>query len=140
MRRERFWLHSMTPPEGSNAAPSESGLLIERLRASRGARNLLRLGLDDDIVAAAQVDRFACVPQFDPACAPHPAWRSGRGNVGWGENSEPHRHEVKRFQMNYRGEEHPQITQITRFIRSVLESARICDIGIIASLSKVADA
>ncbi len=62
-----FWLHSMTPPEGSNAAPSESGLLIERLRASRGARNLLRLGLDDDIVAAAQVDRFACVPQFDPA-------------------------------------------------------------------------
>ena len=25
LRREEFWLHSMTPPEGSNAAPSNRG-------------------------------------------------------------------------------------------------------------------
>jgi 2-phosphosulfolactate phosphatase len=67
MTSREFWLHNVTLPKGSDAQPSESELLIQRLRASRGARNLLRLGLDDDIVAAAQIDRFACVPRFDPA-------------------------------------------------------------------------
>jgi 2-phosphosulfolactate phosphatase len=64
---QECWRRDITLRQGAANAPSQCELLIERLRATRGARNLLRLGLDDDIVAAAQIDRFACVPQFDPA-------------------------------------------------------------------------
>ncbi len=63
---QNFWRQSLASTPGSAVQP-ESQMLIEWLRASRGARNLLRLGLDRDIQAAAQIDRFACVPRFDPA-------------------------------------------------------------------------
>jgi 2-phosphosulfolactate phosphatase len=38
--------------------------LEESLRLSQGGRNLLRLGLERDIAAAAQIDRFHLVPQL----------------------------------------------------------------------------
>jgi 2-phosphosulfolactate phosphatase len=41
--------------------------LIEAMRASRGGENLIALGMSGDIELAAQIDRFAIVPQFDPA-------------------------------------------------------------------------
>jgi phosphosulfolactate phosphohydrolase-like enzyme len=37
------------------------------MRASRGGENLIALGMSGDIELAAQVDRFAIVPRFDPA-------------------------------------------------------------------------
>lgn len=41
--------------------------LIEAMRASRGGENLIALGISGDIELAAQIDRFAIVPRFDPA-------------------------------------------------------------------------
>jgi 2-phosphosulfolactate phosphatase len=37
------------------------------LRASRGGRNLIEIGQEDDIDLAAQIDRFDLVPRYDPA-------------------------------------------------------------------------
>jgi 2-phosphosulfolactate phosphatase len=65
MTAREYWLHSFALPKGLGAEPLESELLAERLRTSRGARTLLSLGLGDDIQAAAQMDRFTCVPRFD---------------------------------------------------------------------------
>jgi len=39
--------------------------LAERLRKSLGAQNLIALGMDADILAAAQVDRFNVLPRLD---------------------------------------------------------------------------
>jgi 2-phosphosulfolactate phosphatase len=39
--------------------------LTPALRHSQGGRNLIRLGLERDIEAAAQIDRFAIVPELD---------------------------------------------------------------------------
>jgi len=62
-----FWLHSFALPKGLGAEPLEPAVLNERLRTSRGAQELLSLGLGDDILAAAQIDRFGRVPRFDPS-------------------------------------------------------------------------
>lgn len=40
--------------------------LVPALRTSRGGRNLVKIGMADDIARAAAVDRFAIVPRFDP--------------------------------------------------------------------------
>lgn len=40
--------------------------LLTALRESRGGRNLIRIGMQSDIELAADVDRFAIVPRFDP--------------------------------------------------------------------------
>lgn len=40
--------------------------LIAALRASRGGRNLISLGYDDDITRAADIDLFDVVPEYDP--------------------------------------------------------------------------
>ena len=56
------WLRIM-----AHAAPIDiKPRLVESLRASQGGRNLMALNLDHDIELAAEVDRFAIVPQFDP--------------------------------------------------------------------------
>jgi 2-phosphosulfolactate phosphatase len=39
--------------------------LVEALRASRGGRNLIALGMGADIELAAEIDRFDLVPRFD---------------------------------------------------------------------------
>ena len=61
-----FWLNSFALPQALGAEPLEPDLLADRLRKSLGARSLIALGLDDDILAAAQIDRFDLVPRFDP--------------------------------------------------------------------------
>jgi 2-phosphosulfolactate phosphatase len=42
-------------------------LLIRELRSAQGGRDLIDLGFDADIEAAAQIDRFDTVPQWDRA-------------------------------------------------------------------------
>jgi 2-phosphosulfolactate phosphatase len=46
--------------------------LIGALRASKGGRNLVHLGMDHDIEQAAEVDRFAMVPRVDRQAAVGP--------------------------------------------------------------------
>ena len=60
-----FWLNSFALPQALGAEPLEPDLLADRLRKSLGARSLIALGLDDDILAAAQLDRFDLVPRLD---------------------------------------------------------------------------
>jgi hypothetical protein len=60
-----FWLHSFALPQAIGAEPLEPERLVEQLRKTQGAKNLIALHLDEDIVAAAQIDRFTVVPQLD---------------------------------------------------------------------------
>jgi 2-phosphosulfolactate phosphatase len=59
------WLHAFPLPQALGAELFDPDRLAERLRKSLGARNLIALGLDDDILAAAQIDRFDVVPRLD---------------------------------------------------------------------------
>jgi 2-phosphosulfolactate phosphatase len=61
------WMHSFALPKALGAEPLEAELLAERLRDSVGGRNLVSIGLEDDILVAAQIDRFDVVPELDPA-------------------------------------------------------------------------
>lgn len=60
------WLSAFALPRSLGAEPLEPERLNDRLRKTLGARNLIALGLDDDIVAASQLDRFAFAPKADP--------------------------------------------------------------------------
>ena len=66
MARES-WLATFTSAQARGAEPLEPRHLAEALRNSAGGQNLLALGLEKDILAAAQIDRFARVPELDPA-------------------------------------------------------------------------
>jgi 2-phosphosulfolactate phosphatase len=61
-----MWLSSFALPQAIGAEPLAPERLAERLRKTLGAQNLLALGLDADILAAAQLDRFDIAPQLDP--------------------------------------------------------------------------
>jgi 2-phosphosulfolactate phosphatase len=63
---QEFWLNAFALPHALGAEPLRPERLAEQLRKSLGARNLLDLGLDDDILAAAYLDRFDLAPQLDP--------------------------------------------------------------------------
>jgi 2-phosphosulfolactate phosphatase len=60
------WLHAFALPYALGAEPLPPERLNEALRNSLGAKNLLPLGYAADILAAAQLDKFPCVPQLDP--------------------------------------------------------------------------
>lgn len=62
-----FWLNSFPLPQSLGAEPLSPERLAERLRKSLGARNLIALGMDDDILAAAQLDKFDLVPRLNRA-------------------------------------------------------------------------
>jgi len=49
-----------------NAVGSDLEAIVAAMRESRGGRDLVRLGLDRDIVDAARVDRLDCLPCHDP--------------------------------------------------------------------------
>jgi 2-phosphosulfolactate phosphatase len=51
---------------GSAAADALESRLVGALANSRGGRNLLRIGMAHDVALAAEIDRFAVVPRFDP--------------------------------------------------------------------------
>ena len=61
-----FWLHAFALPQAIGAEPLEPERLAEALRKSQGAKNLIALQLDDDILAASQIDCFNVAPQLDP--------------------------------------------------------------------------
>jgi 2-phosphosulfolactate phosphatase len=60
-----LWLNSFALPQALGAEPLGPDRLADQLRKSFGARNLIALGLDDDILAAAQMDRFDVAPRLD---------------------------------------------------------------------------
>jgi 2-phosphosulfolactate phosphatase len=61
------WLHSFAVPQAIGAEPLDPDRLADELRKGAGAQNLLALGLDADILAAAWLDRFDIVPRLDRA-------------------------------------------------------------------------
>ena len=60
-----FWLHRFAVPHTIGAEPIEPERLEKELRKSRGAKGLIELGYDDDILAAARIDQFKGVPELD---------------------------------------------------------------------------
>lgn len=66
MTAREYWLNAFALPQSLGAESLEPQRLADALRKTLGAQNLLALDLDDDIVAAAQIDRFDLVPQLDP--------------------------------------------------------------------------
>jgi 2-phosphosulfolactate phosphatase len=61
-----FWSHAFAAPYALGAEPLPPERLDQVLRKSLGAKNLLSFGYDADILAATQLDKFACVPEADP--------------------------------------------------------------------------
>jgi 2-phosphosulfolactate phosphatase len=63
---QETWLHAFPLPLALGAETLEPERLAKVLDKTLGGRNLVELGLDEDILAAAQIDRFAIVPELDP--------------------------------------------------------------------------
>jgi 2-phosphosulfolactate phosphatase len=61
-----LWRHTLEIIQLPMTETPEPEPLAEMLRHSLGGRNLVSLGMDRDILAAARIDRFAIVPQFNP--------------------------------------------------------------------------
>ena len=66
MTARETWLHSFALPQALGAEPLGPEQLAAQLRTSQGGHNLIGLGLEEDILAAAQLDRFDIVPRLDP--------------------------------------------------------------------------
>jgi 2-phosphosulfolactate phosphatase len=66
MTAQEMWLHRFALPLALGAERLEAERLAEALHDTPGGRNLAALGLDEDILAAARIDRFAIVPELDP--------------------------------------------------------------------------
>lgn len=65
MTAREYWLKRFAVPRAIGAEPIEPERLEGELRQTRGAKNLIELGYDDDILAAARVDQFKGVPELD---------------------------------------------------------------------------
>ncbi len=61
-----LWLHTLTNIRTPGTELTMPERLAKNLQNSLGGENLVRVGLERDILAAAQIDRFAIVPRFDP--------------------------------------------------------------------------
>jgi 2-phosphosulfolactate phosphatase len=66
MTARETWLHAFALPQALGAEPLGIEQLAKQLRRSEGGQTLVGLGLDNDILAAAQLDRFDIVPRLDP--------------------------------------------------------------------------
>jgi len=60
------WVTSFSLPCVLGADPLTAEMLAHQLRQSAAGRNLMALGLESDILAASQMDRFSLVPELDP--------------------------------------------------------------------------
>jgi 2-phosphosulfolactate phosphatase len=67
MTAREMWLHAFALPQALGAEPLEPERLAEELYKSPGGKNLAALGMDEDILAAAQIDHFQGVPEYDVA-------------------------------------------------------------------------
>lgn len=63
---QELWLHTLEITQVSAAEPPKPETLAKILRKTLGGKNLVSLGLERDILAAAQIDRFQIIPQFNP--------------------------------------------------------------------------
>ncbi len=61
-----LWRHTLELIQTPMTEPPGPEPLAKILRHSLGGKNLVSLGMDRDILAAARIDRFAVVPRFDP--------------------------------------------------------------------------
>lgn len=61
----REWAQLLAATHAAGRTPSEH--LAAELRDTPGGRNLLAVGLDDDLVDCAQIDRLDVVPELDPS-------------------------------------------------------------------------
>lgn len=59
------WLSAFSLPAALGGEPLEPERLEQVLRPSAGGKNLIDLGLDADILAAAHIDRSTTVPELD---------------------------------------------------------------------------
>ncbi len=62
---QEMWLHALPLPLALAAETLEAERLAEVLGDTLGGRNLVALGLEEDILAATQIDRFTIVPEMD---------------------------------------------------------------------------
>jgi 2-phosphosulfolactate phosphatase len=62
LRAREAWLRAFPQSDADDPQPQQ---LAEQLRDSAGGRNLMTIGRDADILAAAQIDRFRSVPEMD---------------------------------------------------------------------------
>jgi 2-phosphosulfolactate phosphatase len=60
-----FWLNSFALPQALGAEPLPPPVLAAQLARSPGGRNLIEIGRQDDLLTAAQIDRFQGVPRLD---------------------------------------------------------------------------
>jgi len=58
------WLASFSVPEALDVPSLAPERLAEQLRTSAGGKNLVAIGLEEDILAAAQIDQFVGVPEL----------------------------------------------------------------------------
>jgi 2-phosphosulfolactate phosphatase len=65
MTARETWLQAFSLPQSLGAEVLDPDRLAEQLRKSLGAKNLLALGLDEDILAASWISRFDIVPKLD---------------------------------------------------------------------------
>ena len=61
-----LWRHTLEIARASMTSPPGAEPLAKTLRHSLGGQNLVSLGLDRDILAAARIDRFKIAAQFNP--------------------------------------------------------------------------
>ena len=66
MTARENWTSSFAVPYVVGAEPFPPGLLVKELRRSAGGRNLVAVGLEEDMQTAAQIDRFRVLPEMDP--------------------------------------------------------------------------
>jgi 2-phosphosulfolactate phosphatase len=59
------WTSSFATPYVLGAEPLPAQLLAAELRKSPGGRNLTAVGLEADILTAAEIDRYSIVPELD---------------------------------------------------------------------------
>jgi 2-phosphosulfolactate phosphatase len=62
----QLWRHTLEITHAPMSDPPGPEPLAKILRHSLGGKNLVALGMDRDILAAARIDRFAIVPVFNP--------------------------------------------------------------------------
>ena len=60
-----FWLHSFALPQALGVEPLEPERVAVELCKGLGAKNLLALGMNEDILAASWIDRFDIVPCYN---------------------------------------------------------------------------
>jgi len=63
---QKMWLGAFALPQALGAEPLEPERLANELAQSLAGRKLMHLGLEADVLAAAQIDLFRGVPEFDP--------------------------------------------------------------------------